>query len=81
MLKPETHQAILYADRSDWRNSFCVSPTAIANFADRSDWRIKSSISSMSDTSEFRLRILQAIKFAAVQFSDDTMLDELLYGS
>ena len=41
-------------DRRDWRNSFSVSPTAIANFADRSDWRIKSaSISSMSDTSEF----------------------------
>ena len=47
-LKPRTHWAILYADRSDWRNSFSVSPTAIANFADRSDWRIKSSISSMS---------------------------------
>ena len=54
-------------DRSDWRNSFSVSPTAIANFADRSDWRIKSaSISSMPDTSEFRLRISQTIKFAVV---------------
>ena len=53
-------------DRSDWRNSFSVSPTAIANLADRSDWCIKPSISGMSDTSEFRLRISQTIKFAVV---------------
>ena len=51
-LKPGTPKAILYADRSDWRNSPSVSPTVIANFADRSDWRIIS-ISSMSDRSDY----------------------------
>ena len=45
-------KAILYDDRSGWRNSFSVSPNAVANFADRSDWRIKSSISSVLNTSD-----------------------------
>ena len=61
LLKPGTHEAILYADRSDWPNSFSVPPTAIANFADRHDWRIKSSISGMSDTSD-KIRCGRRIK-------------------
>ena len=47
-------------------DTFSVSPTAIANFADRRDWRIKSPITSISDTSDLKIRHgSQTIKFTA----------------
>ena len=80
-LRPGAHKTILYADRSDWRNSFSVSPTAIANFADRNDWRIKSSISSMSDDERLnaprfagdKIRCDRRIKSPSVSSALETM--------